>query len=83
MLGLVNTKIGDASMAEVGQIVAESRTLRELDISWNVLRPQSYIQLMESLGPNKTLQTLNLSWNRIVDTVETVTDPPEDPHAAA
>ena len=74
----MNTKIGDTSMQELGEIVAESKTLRELDVSWNVLRPQSYIALMLSLGANKTLKTLNLSWNRLVDPLETITDPPLD-----
>ena len=53
-------------------IVAESNVIRELDISWNVLKPQSYNTLIESLGSNKTLVSLNLSWNRIVDQKETI-----------
>ena len=53
-------------------IVAESNVIRELDISWNVLKPQSYNTLIESLGSNKTLVSLNLSWNRIVDSKETI-----------
>jgi len=59
-------------MQELGIMVAESKGLRELDISWNVLKPQSYNTLLAGLGSNKTLLTLNLSWNRIVDTTETI-----------
>lgn len=62
-------------MEDLGMLVAESKTLTELDISWNVLKPQSYNTLITSLGTNKTLQSLNLSMNRIVDSTETVIDP--------
>ncbi len=50
VLGLVNAKISEQSMQELGLIVAESNVLRELDISWSVLKPQSYNTLIESLG---------------------------------
>lgn len=42
VLSLVNSNIGDASMQELGHMLDESKSLRELDISWNVLKPQSY-----------------------------------------
>ena len=74
VLGLVNAKISDSSMQELGEMIEESGIIRELDISWNVLKPQSYKKLIEGLGSNKTLLTLNLSWNKIVDLQETVLD---------
>ena len=64
-------------MQELGFLVAESKSLSELDISWNVLKPQSYNTLLAGLSTNKTLLTLNLSWNRIVDSTETVLDTPK------
>lgn len=67
--------MGDASMEDLGILVSESKTLSELDISWNVLKPQGYNTLIESLGSNKTLQSVNLSMNRIVDSTETVIEP--------
>ena len=57
-------------MQELGLMIEESKCLRELDISWNVLKPQSYNTLIASLKDNKTLLTLNLSWNRLVDPLE-------------
>ena len=63
-------------MEDIGMILAESRTIRELDISWNVLKPESYNTLFTALGENKTLLTLNLSWNRIVESIETVIEEP-------
>lgn len=65
-------------MEDIGIILSESRTIRELDISWNVLKPESYNTLFTALGENKTLLTLNLSWNRIVETSETVIEEPFD-----
>ena len=59
-------------MEDLGHILSESKTIRELDISWNILRPESYNTLFASLGDNRTLLTLNLSWNRIVDSNETI-----------
>lgn len=62
-------------MQEIGHIVAKSKKLQELDISWNVLKPQSYNILIASLASNKYLLSLNLSWNRIVDSTETISEP--------
>ena len=50
-------------MAELGMVLQESHRLQELDISWNNLKPQSYLNLIIGLGSNKTLVSLNLSWN--------------------
>lgn len=63
-------------MEDIGVILAESKTIRELDVSWNELKPACYNTLIASLGENKTLLTLNLSWNRIVDSNETVIEEP-------
>ena len=76
MLGLVNAKVSQTSMQDIGVIVAESVSLRELDISWNILKPECYNALMSSIGENKSLLTLNLSWNRIVDSTETIIEEP-------
>lgn len=62
-------------MDELGLLVKQSRTLRELDVSWNILKPQSYPTLINSLGLNRTLLTLNLSWNKLVDDLEIIEEP--------
>ena len=46
--------------------------MQELDISWNVLKLQSYVNLINGLGSNKTLVSLNLSWNTIFEETETI-----------
>ena len=76
VLGLVNAKVSQTSMQDIGVIVAESVSLRELDISWNILKPESYNTLIQSIGENRTLLTLNLSWNRIVESTETIIEEP-------
>ena len=57
-------------MEELGLMIAESTRISELDISWNLLKPQNYSTLLAGLGSNKTLLSLNLSWNRICDSNE-------------
>ena len=54
----------------------ESRHLRELDISWNLLKPQSYINLINSLGENRMLLSLNLSFNSIFESKEIFPEQP-------
>ena len=71
-MGLVNCKITDEAMQELGMVLQESKTMQELDISWNVLKLQSYLNLIIGLGSNKTLVSLNLSWNTIFEGHETI-----------
>jgi hypothetical protein len=41
-----------------------------LDISWNGLRPNHLIPLLDALGENRQLQYLNLSWNTLVENAD-------------
>ena len=77
VLGLVNCRIDDNSMSELGMVLQESTRMQELDISWNVLKLQSYLNLIVGLGANKTLVSLNLSWNTIFEEIETIIKPEE------
>ena len=54
-------------MQELAELVSDSNSLRELDISWNMLKPSSYTNLLKSLGENRLLLSLNLSWNALVE----------------
>lgn len=72
-LALVNANIKDESMLELGTLVAQSDFLTDFDISWNLVKPKSYINLIQALQDNRVLKNLNLSWNRLVD--EQVTQP--------
>ena len=43
------------------------RSLMDLDISWNGLRPNAHLKkFLEALGANRNLQYLNLSWNSLM-----------------
>ena len=68
----MNCKITDEAMQELGMVLQESKSMQELDISWNVLKLQSYLNLIIGLGSNKTLVSLNLSWNTIFEGQETL-----------
>ena len=46
------------------------RFLTELDISWNGIRPQLAVNLIEVIGENRQLQYLNMSWNNFIEKAE-------------
>ena len=76
---LVNANISDVSMLDLGSFVAESTTLTDLDISWNLVKTKSYINLITALGDNRVLKSLNLSFNSIVEEGEKITENKELP----
>ena len=48
-------------------LLQKSRSLVELDISWNRLAPDNMLDLLRVLGNNRQLQSLNISWNHVQD----------------
>jgi len=54
-------------------LIVKSRTLIELDVSWNRLNPPDLVELFKILSRNRQLQVLNISWNNIQNPV--VVDP--------
>jgi hypothetical protein len=46
-------------------LLRKSRSLIELDISWNRLGPDDLLELFKVLCNNRQLQNLNVSWNHI------------------
>jgi hypothetical protein len=54
----------------VAALIHSSRTLDELDLSWNDLNPKDFGPLIQALNENKTLRILNLSWNALIDSSE-------------
>lgn len=64
-LSLVDANLDEESMKAIVELVARSRCLIELDISWNSLRPVCFAELFEVLRDNRRLVSLNLSWNQI------------------
>jgi|LauGreDrversion4_2_1035121.scaffolds.fasta_scaffold61146_4 hypothetical protein len=65
-LSLVKANIGgEKSIAKLCTLIAGSRHLIELDLSWNGLRPNNIQPLLECLAENRLIQNLNLSWNNL------------------
>ena len=58
-------------MLELGTLVSESKYLIDFDISWNLVKTKSYINLITALEDNRVLKSLNLSWNNLVEEEET------------
>jgi Ran GTPase-activating protein (RanGAP) involved in mRNA processing and transport len=70
VLALVNAKIPEHSIAKLAEMMEESDRLRELDLSWNIMRPKSYARLLTALGENRKLTSVNLSYNTLIDQAE-------------
>jgi hypothetical protein len=66
-------------MLELGTLVAESHHLSDFDISWNLVKTKSYINLILALGENRVLKSLNLSWNPIVEEGEKIENNADQP----
>ena len=64
-LSLVKAGINSTVLIHILQLLEKSRSLIELDISWNNLLPWDLKKLFEVLSTNRQLQNLNLSWNNI------------------
>ena len=73
--GLKNTRLRKLTLVKIGingnlldkviEIVKSSRSLVELDISWNGITSVELRKLFEVLATNRQLQYLNISWNEI------------------
>ena len=45
----------------------ESAYLKDLDLSWSIVMPTVWYDLMEVIGKNRQLSSLNLSFNQILE----------------
>ena len=63
----MNANLSDTTMLDIGLLLEESLYLVDLDLSWNLVKPKSYVNLIKALESNRVLKNLNLSWNRLVD----------------
>ena len=66
-LALIKCGISATVVKAVATFIQSSRTLDELDLSWNDLNPKDFAPLLENLNENKNLRILNLSWNTLID----------------
>ena len=64
-LGLVKVNITSNMFENVLDFIPRSRSLIDLDISWNQLTPMDLAKLFRVLSSNRQLQNLNISWNNI------------------
>ena len=66
-LALVNAQVNDSCLKKIVPFIRSSRTLIELDLSWNIFRNKNLLEFFDAIGDNKQLQNLNISWNSLVD----------------
>ena len=66
-LGLVQANMSAVSFKILCAYVKKSRTLRELDLSYNEIPCRLMSQLIAVIKSNRTLTNLDLSWNQIMD----------------
>ena len=59
------TETGSYLFDKILILLRKSRSLVELDISWNRLGPDDLLELFQVLSNNRQLQHLNVSWNHI------------------
>ncbi len=69
-LALIKCGISATVVKSVATFIQSSRTLDELDLSWNDLNPKDFTPLLENLNENKNLRILNLSWNTLIDATD-------------
>jgi hypothetical protein len=57
-------------MNNLADMIEDSDRLKELDLSWNIMRPRSYAKLLTALSKNRQLTYINLSYNTLIDCPE-------------
>ena len=64
---LVKVHHSESSFEKLCEYVRTSFRLRDLNVSWQSLRPAVFVQLLEVVKENRLLQSLNISWNKILE----------------
>jgi hypothetical protein len=54
-LALVNAQINDGNLKKIIPLFKTSRSLIELDLSWNSFRNKNIIEFFDAIGENKQL----------------------------
>jgi len=62
-LGLVQAQLGNSHIDKLRRFIADSKFLKELDLSWNELGMKQMLDITKELASNRTLKFVNLSWN--------------------
>ena len=66
-LSLVNVNLNQSNYLALCQLIRVSRSLQDLDISWNGMQPKQMYELIDVIVENRSLQFLNLSYNNLHD----------------
>lgn len=64
---LVNVHHSEYSFAKLCKFVKLSDKVRELNVSWQYLRPSSFYQLLEVISENRKLESLIIAWNKLLE----------------
>ena len=64
---LVNVHHTPESFELVCQYLRESPTLKELDLSWSIIKPCTWMPLMEAVSENRQLSSLSLGFNQLLE----------------
>ena len=64
---LVNVHHSDASFSKLCEYVTESHRLRELNVSWQCLRPSAFAQFLRVIRDNRFLVNLTIAWNKLIE----------------
>ena len=64
---LVNVHHSDSSFAKLCEYVTESLRLRELNLSWQCLRPSVFFQFLRVIRDNRFLVNLTIAWNKLIE----------------
>ena len=66
-LSLVRANLSDVSFSRLCYYVGNNRNLKELDISFNDLRPKRMKEFVDMLALDRKLVSVNMSWNSLMD----------------
>ena len=69
---LVNVHHSEASFDKLCEYVQTSWRLRDLNVSWQSLRPTVFAKLLNVIQENRFLQNLNISHNKILEDQPTI-----------
>lgn len=64
---LVNVHHSPESFDLVIQYLEQSETLKELDLSWNIVKPTSWLKFFNLVSENRQLVCLTLAFNKILE----------------
>lgn len=66
-LSLVNVHHSPESFDLVIQYLQESQNIKELDLSWNIVKPTSWLKFLDVMSENRQLVCLTLAFNKFLE----------------